>query len=312
MKKKFCFPRALFFILALGFIPHGLFSGEDAPQAKTFQYNAELTVQLKAIIDARKVYGQHSETTQRLVCAKADPNVSDSYSMPLLHIAVLLDDVKAARCYLEHGAKANRSGHLSDIDSAKSVAMLQCFEACGFDLHQKNNGETLLHNAATQIRSPEVITFLCDAGLNPSEGDSSLYTPLHRLFCSGSFLFSDMLQKVALLSWYGADHHNPKNIHRESPFEAASRTCPKLVPQVQALGTIVPLVKTQHKKEYNNMLATHITAGPASLVMTYVEPSWGERCWLQISDGIAQQIGLLTEPAQESALHKSPGKKQKS
>jgi len=258
-----------------------------SPDGQLFVYNNQFSNQLRNIcsdMNHREFKIKRPEILA-LIKKGANPNIGGMGIHSLLSISALFDDLELAQCCLQNGANPNPEQGDQPATEAKSVAVLQSLADYNANLNYKNHSGNLLHHAVMQYRSVEVMTFLCNAGLNPNNTDQFTCTPLHDLMSKSHR--TSFLEKAALFLWYDADP-NKKNGNNKTHIEILQAESPTLVPQVQALGAAVPLVKDKQKKEYCNILATHIANGPASLVMTYGEPAWGNTCWPQISPLIPQ------------------------
>jgi len=298
------------FILMFSSVMHGLFASSPA-------YDQELTLQLQTIMDQINdpLYRESRQKIQDLVGAGANPNVyrhCDEES--LLCRAVLMDDLQLVNCCLEHGAHAH-----VDADSIKvlrhvgSVPVLQSLIAHKADLTCKEyDGSTLLHIAATQPRNPDLITFLCNAGLEVNAKDRTDCIPLHDLFYMMEYNNSvdeNKMLKAAILSWYGADN-SAQNKKRESPLDIIRRTSPVSAKQFTHMLAVLPRVKEQHIHPYTNELAVYITRDPARLVMSYVQPAWGNSSLSDLNALMFQQPASKRS-RQESKPVKTRLKKEK-
>lgn len=311
---------SLVFSLILSMLTYpGLFASEKIEQQNSKQaqqqvtvhdlsctYNPEATQKLlqlcntaeaqALVFDNYEISQENVETIESLLKQNADPNVYD-----LTEVA-LLDNLPLAQLLLDHKANPNPPTPRSAISFCQSVQMVELLVRAGADIHWKspNEKENLLNGPTLPATHPEIITFLCNAGVDPNLPTSSRLTALHNLLMYRTEKIEtdvapyDLTRQLTPLIWVDADFNYKGSSYQIFPTHCdepcislthCGEPC-NLFCEVHALRDIVPRVRAEKAQTCTRIISQALETIPAVLISEvahyYGKPPYDDSYWPHI------------------------------
>lgn len=293
-------------------------AADGTEKVETFTYDTVATEQLKGLYCNTQACGSYQEgriKLQKLVKQEhADPNVV-VFGTPLLSTAIMQDDYEFTELLLKRGALVN--GYSNPLFRANTPKMARLLLRYKADINACEQGGNLLHDAARNNKPAKMVAFLCNAGVDCTlKNRLDLSSPVHTLFDRSDFdgtnIPKKLFKKITIFLWAGADLHS-RNKQGQSPLGILKNEAPDLVPHIQARMTVIPQIKSEKKREYQQnlkpLLASHITTDPAGLVVAFmgqVMPLPYHKSYLpEVERRVAQELAAAQKSIKRSRSQSS-------